>query len=182
METDGGGWTVFQRRFNGSVDFYRGWEDYVQGFGDVEGEHWAGLELLYQLTRFDFWDLRIDLQFFNGDRLYIVYNNIKVGNEDSFYKLTYPDRYGEQHGNAGDFLKYNKNNGFSTFDNHSHRYRLNPSSSCPYSLHSAWWYRGYCDNSPNLMATILEMRHVQVEQKCTGVLVITQLKIRKTLP
>ena len=38
METDGGGWLVIQRRVNkGTVDFYRNWNDYVQGFGDLEG-------------------------------------------------------------------------------------------------------------------------------------------------
>ncbi|XP_016095992.1 fibrinogen C domain-containing protein 1-like [Sinocyclocheilus grahami] len=42
MTTDGGGWTVIQRREDGSVNFFRDWEAYREGFGKITGEHWLG--------------------------------------------------------------------------------------------------------------------------------------------
>lgn len=33
---------VFQRREDGTVNFFRGWEAYRDGFGKLTGEHWLG--------------------------------------------------------------------------------------------------------------------------------------------
>lgn len=33
---------VFQRRQDGTVNFFRGWEAYREGFGKLTGEHWLG--------------------------------------------------------------------------------------------------------------------------------------------
>uniref|UniRef100_A0A8C9YIB9 Microfibril associated protein 4 n=1 Tax=Sander lucioperca TaxID=283035 RepID=A0A8C9YIB9_SANLU len=50
MVSEGGRWTVFQRRMDGTVNFYRGWDQYKTGFGIAAGEYWLGLESLYHLT------------------------------------------------------------------------------------------------------------------------------------
>ncbi len=50
MNTDSGGWTVFQRRKDESVNFYNEWIDYARGFGSLTGEFWLGLRKLHRIT------------------------------------------------------------------------------------------------------------------------------------
>ena len=38
-----GGWIVFQRHVDGEVDFNRYWDDYKNGFGDLKGNAYLGL-------------------------------------------------------------------------------------------------------------------------------------------
>ena len=69
---DNGQWVVFQKRKNGEVNFTRGWEDYVRGFGDPEWEYWLGLERIHCLTAAVFRaELRVDLGDFEGNRKYV---------------------------------------------------------------------------------------------------------------
>ena len=88
METDGGGWTVFQRRKDGSVDFNRGWNEYERGFGDVEGDYWLGLTSLHQLLQLNGAnELRIDLKDYSGNSAYAKYSSFNVGDSNSKYTL-----------------------------------------------------------------------------------------------
>ncbi|XP_062595442.1 techylectin-5B-like, partial [Saccostrea cucullata] len=51
MTTEGGGWTVINKRMDGSVEFYRSWNSYKKGFGNVDGEYWIGNSLAYHNGR-----------------------------------------------------------------------------------------------------------------------------------
>jgi len=85
--TAGGGWTVFQKRLNGSVDFYRNWTDYKVGFGDLNGEFWLGLDNIHRLTSDNNGMLRVDLEDFEGNTAYAEYNKFSVKNENDLYRL-----------------------------------------------------------------------------------------------
>ena len=85
--TAGGGWTVFQRRLDGSVGFYRNWSDYKHGFGDVYGEFWLGLDKIHRLTSDNNIMLRVDLEDFKGNTTYAEYNVFGVMSEKDKYRL-----------------------------------------------------------------------------------------------
>ena len=85
--TDGGGWTVFQKRLNGSVDFYRYWNDYKCGFGDLNSEFWLGLDKIHRLTSYNNNKLHVDLEDFQGNTAYAKYNLFRVMSEKDKYKL-----------------------------------------------------------------------------------------------
>ncbi|OWF48130.1 Ficolin-1 [Mizuhopecten yessoensis] len=87
MDTDGAGWTVFQRRIDGDVHFYLGWNDYKVGFGDVADEFWLGNENLYLLTSFGETEMRIDLEDFENITVYADYASFWVGDETTSYRL-----------------------------------------------------------------------------------------------
>ena len=78
MTTDGGGWTVFQRRKDGSEDFLRRWDDYKTGFGDLKGEFWMGLDKIHRLTRTN-QVLRVDMGDFENNKRYAQYATLFCG-------------------------------------------------------------------------------------------------------
>uniref|UniRef100_H2Z3S1 Fibrinogen C-terminal domain-containing protein n=1 Tax=Ciona savignyi TaxID=51511 RepID=H2Z3S1_CIOSA len=71
--TDNGGWIIFQRRQDGSEDFFRGWDDYVSGFGKLDGEFWLGLDTIHNLTKTNQYKLRVDLEDFDGNKTFATY-------------------------------------------------------------------------------------------------------------
>ena len=89
--TPGRGWTIFQRRVDGSVDFYRKWTDYKNGFGNLAGEFWLGLDKIHRLSSSEQNVLRVDLESFENEKAYAVYESFSVGNESDSYRLNFND-------------------------------------------------------------------------------------------
>jgi len=85
--TAGGGWTVFQKRLDGSADFFLDWSDYKVGFGDLNGEFWFGLDEIHRLTSDDNSMLRVDLKDFDGNTASAEYSIFGVMSENDKYKL-----------------------------------------------------------------------------------------------
>ena len=131
MTSDGGGWTVFQFRMNGSQDFYLGWHDYENGFGDLSGEFWLGLSKIHRLTASTNM-LRVELGDFDGNTPYAKYSTFWVGNSSSNYTLRV---YGYT-GTAGDSLTTHNGRQFTTKDRDNDNARYN----CAQAYHGAWWF------------------------------------------
>ena len=87
MTTSGGGWTLFQRRIDGSVDFYLGWNNYTEGFGNLSGEFWLGLDKIHRLSKSGQNVLRVDLEDFENETRYAEYSTFAVGNGADKYRL-----------------------------------------------------------------------------------------------
>ncbi|KAM9313892.1 microfibril-associated glycoprotein 4-like isoform 1-T1 [Pholidichthys leucotaenia] len=87
MDTDGGRWTVFLKRIDGSENFFRPWKNYKTGFGNVAGEYWLGLENIFLLTMRKENELRVDMEDWEGSQAFAEYSSISVWPEHSGYEL-----------------------------------------------------------------------------------------------
>ena len=110
--SNGGGWMVFQRRYDGTMDFRKSWFEYKYGFGSITTEHWLGFNRLMSvmnLPGLEF-DLRIELgaHFYNptnpdrtslnllGKKRVALYNGFKlIGSKYQLYVRNYD--YAAQH-------------------------------------------------------------------------------------
>ncbi|XP_065896261.1 fibrinogen-like protein A [Dysidea avara] len=140
--TTNGGWTVIQRRKDGSENFNQSWADYEKGFGDLNGEFWYGLKTMNCLTQTGQWELRVDFEFPNKTRSYLHYNLFRVGSACEEYPLTIDGFTGKTFSDP--FITQNYLNGmkFSTYDNDNDSWRT---GNCAMKVGSAtgnggWWY------------------------------------------
>ena len=87
MKTDGGKWTVFQRRQDAAVNFFRQWQDYKKGFGHLNGNFWLGLDIIHLSTKSGQYVLRVDLVDSFNNTAHAKYEKFKVASESDAYRL-----------------------------------------------------------------------------------------------
>lgn len=134
METDNGGWTVFQNRFDGSVSFKRNFTEYIEGFGSYSGEYWLGLKYIEEMTATLATELRLDLTAADNSTAYEVFPNFHLGSSPG-YEL----HIDTGNGTAGAGLFGDNGNSFFTYDNDNVH-------GCAQRDGSGWWY-GYCSSA-----------------------------------
>ncbi|XP_053698680.1 techylectin-5B-like [Sabethes cyaneus] len=131
-----GGWTVIQNRFNGTVNFYRDFQEYTRGFGKMDGgEFWLGLDRIHRLTYSAPHELVVVLEDWEGVSKYARYENFEVAGEYENFKINHLDGY---YGTAGDSMSYTVNGYFTTFDRD---HDTNEKDNCAIKYHGAWWYK-----------------------------------------
>uniref|UniRef100_A0A182QP40 Fibrinogen C-terminal domain-containing protein n=1 Tax=Anopheles farauti TaxID=69004 RepID=A0A182QP40_9DIPT len=126
----GANWTVFQRRFDGSVNFNRSWTEYRNGFGDVRREHWLGLEKLRMLLDRERHELLIVMEDFEGVTAFAHYDNFAIGNESNDYQLK---SLGTHTGIVGDSFSSQLMKKFATVDRDS-------PENCAQTFQSGGWF------------------------------------------
>ncbi|ODM88294.1 Angiopoietin-related protein 7, partial [Orchesella cincta] len=95
METDGGGWTVIQRRgepvdpLAGEIreSFTRTWKEYENGFGSFSSDFWLGLSDISALCQLGVQQLRIELTNWAGETRYANYHYFKISNASDLYRI-----------------------------------------------------------------------------------------------
>lgn len=110
---DAGGWIVIQNRIDGAVDFFRPWDEYKAGFGNIAGEFWLGLDKIHELTSSRLYELMIVMESFDGTKKTAKYSAFAIADESSMYALNLLGAYS---GDAEDSLKYHAGMKFSTFE------------------------------------------------------------------
>ncbi|XP_075867861.1 angiopoietin-2b [Nelusetta ayraudi] len=133
MKTRGGGWTVLQRRWNGSVDFHRGWRDYKMGFGEPSGEHWLGNDVIHKLTSSQEYSLHVQLKDREGHEAFAHYDHFYIDGEDKSYSI-HAERFSGTAGRTSSLS--HTGTPFSTKDRDNDRCTCK----CAQLASGGWWF------------------------------------------
>ena len=141
METDGGGWIVFQRRQDGSVDFYRNWAEYQSGFGNLSTEFWLGNDILRKLTESGQWQLMVNMADWDGNTSWASYDGFAVSGDNYCLNVGSYDADSP----AGDSMAVHNGQFFSTKDQDNDSFY----GVCTQIHEGAWWFNACMDSNLN---------------------------------
>ncbi|XP_025029017.1 angiopoietin-related protein 4 isoform X1 [Python bivittatus] len=153
-DMENGGWTVIQQRLDGSVDFDRLWDAYKDGFGNLTGDFWLGLEKMHQIVKEGQFHLLIELQDWEGNARSAQFL-FRLGGEDTAYTLSLLGPIlGELESAMGDFPQLP----FSTRDQD---HDLKGDTNCAKHLSGGWWfsYCGHVNLNGKYFRSIPRQRH-----------------------
>ncbi|XP_053389631.1 ficolin-1-like [Mercenaria mercenaria] len=138
--------TVFQNRFNGTVDFDRYIVEYQDTFGHLYGEFWLGLKYIKEIAAQGATEIRLDLSDGFGRHGYEAFQDFRLSgdNEYTLHILEESRSFSggiEQFQNASNGLAGNNGNVFAAMSGFlpTDYYRR-----CPVDEKSGWWYDYYC--------------------------------------
>uniref|UniRef100_A0A8C8SP32 Angiopoietin like 4 n=1 Tax=Pelusios castaneus TaxID=367368 RepID=A0A8C8SP32_9SAUR len=149
-----GGWTVIQRRADGSVDFDQLWEAYRNGFGDLSGDFWLGLEKIHHIVQEERYNLSIELHDWEGNSQLFQFL-FSLGGENTAYMLSLLGPLsGELENALGDFRQLP----FSTRDQDND---LKADTNCAKHLSGGWWFStcGHANLNGKYFRSIPRQRH-----------------------
>ncbi|TRZ15132.1 hypothetical protein HGM15179_011992 [Zosterops borbonicus] len=149
-----GGWTVVQRRMDGSVDFDQLWDAYKNGFGDLHGDFWLGLEKIHHLVQQGKYNLLIELEDWEGNSQ-VVQFVFSLGGESTAYTLNLLGPLsGELENAIGEFRQLP----FSTRDRD---HDLKADTNCAKHLSGGWWFStcGHANLNGRYFRSIPRQRH-----------------------
>lgn len=140
-----GGWTVIQRRYDGSTNFYRNWKQYKEGFGKLHQEFWFGNDNIHLLSAQAIYpkgsEAVLQIQMFGGGGYVYTnkYAHFQVAGEQHNYVVLATGASGGYVSSI--FVTYNSNMEFSTYDRDNDK---TTSYHCARKAHGGWWYN-MCD-------------------------------------
>ncbi|KAK7077332.1 hypothetical protein SK128_003768 [Halocaridina rubra] len=114
MVTDGGGWTVIQRRadIQPREDFFRTWMEYALGFGNLTGEFWLGLDHIHILANQKLSKVRFDMGDFENNTRFAEFRFFYVHDRSQSFKM----EVNGYSGDAGDGFSNLNGQRFTTKD------------------------------------------------------------------
>ncbi|XP_066488050.1 fibrinogen gamma chain-like [Tiliqua scincoides] len=152
IDTLGNGWTVFQRRLDGSENFNKNWIQYKEGFGHLspndQTEFWLGNEKVHLITTQSAipYALRIELEDWSGQKSHADYAHFRLGAEADKYRLTYAFFSGGEAGDAFDGFNFGDDPSDKIFTSHNGMQFSTPESdndkyegNCAEQDGSGWW-------------------------------------------